>query len=113
MERPKGISMLAVNTGKANNIFKEIENSIVFEKRTYEEASLSNTQYYRPATPSINREEFRKESQNLTWKEITSKYLRLSHKETILYYFKKFTPPVCYLILNLWQNGNKRQPQED
>ncbi len=93
MERPKGISMLAVNTGKANNIFKEIENSIVFEKRTYEEASLSNTQYYRPATPSINREEFRKESQNLTWKEITSKYLRLSHKETILYYFKKFTPP--------------------
>lgn len=93
MERPKGISMMAVNSEKAKALFKEIEESIVFEKRSYEEASVSNTQYYRPAIPSPRRDKFREEWQLLTWDEITDKYLRLSHKEVLLYYVKKFTPP--------------------
>ena len=107
MERTKGISMMAVNSEKAQTLFRELQAVLVFEKRTYEEASLSNTQYFKPAVPSPRREAFRKEWSELTWDELADKYLRWSKKEELVYCVRKFAPPILYVMLNQWANGNK------
>lgn len=41
-ERTYGISMLALNSEKAKSFFKEFADDIVYEKRSYKEASFSN-----------------------------------------------------------------------
>ena len=108
-ERTRGISMLALNSGKASNLFDEVKDDLVYEKRTYEEASFSNTQYYKPAIPSPRRAKFREEWNELGWEQLTDKYLGYSKKEKVLYFIKKFTPPLCYLMLNHWRNGSSRK----
>lgn len=105
MQRPYGISMLALNTDKARRLFDEIKDALHYERRTYREASFSNTQYYRPAKPSPRREEFREEWDRMPWDTLADKYMTLSLKEKALFVIKKATPPVCYLMLNHWRNG--------
>ena len=108
-QRPLGISMLALNSDKAKAFFREYSDDIIYEERSFEEASISNTQYYKPAIPSPRRDEFRKEWDKLTWEELTDKYLRYTTKELILYGIKKFTPPICYCMLNHWRNGSNKK----
>lgn len=91
-ERTRGISMIALNSDKAKIIFEDMKPLLVFEKRSYEEASYSNTQYYKPANPSPNREAFRNEWKTLTWEQLTAKYLKYTGKEKLIYIIKKITP---------------------
>lgn len=105
MERPKGISMLALNTDKARALMPEFVDDLVYDLRSYKEASISNSQYYQSAIPSPRREEFREEWSKLPWNELTQKYFQYTIKELVLYGIKKFTPPICYLMLNHWRNG--------
>lgn len=104
-QRPYGISMLALNSEKARSLFAEISGSLVYEKRSYKEASISNTQYYRSAKPSPRRGQFKKDMFDKSWDELIKDYLEYTTKEKILYGFKKITPPICYLMLNNWRNG--------
>lgn len=93
MERPQGISMLALNTDRARLFFNSFADSITHERRSYAEASVSNHQYYRPAVPSPRRSAFREEWDKLSWDELTEKYFRYTPKEKVIYAIKKFTPP--------------------
>lgn len=104
-QRTLGISMLALNSGKAMDLFDEFKDDMVYEERSYKEASFSNTQYYKSAIPSPIRDEFRKDWLLMTWDELALKYMAFSTKEYILYGIKKFTPPICYYMLNYWRNG--------
>lgn len=104
-ERTKGISMLALNSEKARRFFKEFSDNLTYQLRSYEEACVSNTQYYKPAIPSPLREQFGKEWQQLSWGKLADKYMKMSAKELILYGIKRFTPPICYHMLNHWRNG--------
>lgn len=97
-QRTLGISMLALNSEKAEEFFEEFKEDIVYEERTYKEASFSNTQYYKSANPSPARENFRKDYTLLTWEELAQKYMMFSTKEYILYGIKKFTP---HLLLHV------------
>lgn len=108
-ERTRGISMIALNSDKAKRLFEDMKPLLVFEKRSYEEASYSNTQYYKPAKPSPRREEFREEWSNLSWEQLTVKYFGYSRKEKVLYIIKKITPPICYVMLNHWRNGSSKK----
>lgn len=92
-QRTLGISMLALNSAKAKAFFEQFKDMLVYEKRTYKEASFTNTQYYKPAIPSPFRDDFRREFNTLQWKQLADKYMKLSHKEYVLYGVKKFTPP--------------------
>lgn len=112
-ERTKGISMLALNSDKAKLLFEDIKDQLFYELRSYEEASFSNTQYYKPAVPSPRREAFRREWKQLTWEQLTEKYFKYTKKEIVLYTIKKITPPLFYLMLNHWRNGsNKKRTSE-
>lgn len=91
-QRTLGISMLALNSLKAKMFFECFKDTLVYEQRSYKEASLTNTQYYKPAIPSPLRKEFRREWNILPWSELAGKYMRFSHKELVLYGIKKFTP---------------------
>lgn len=104
-ERTLGISMLALNSDKAACLFDEFKDTVVYEKRSYKEASFSNVQYYKSAVPSPSRTEFWKDYQNMEWEELALKYMILSPKEHLLYAIKKYTPPICYYMLNFWRNG--------
>lgn len=104
-QRTLGISMLALNSDKARRLFKSFSNDLVFEKRTYKEASFSNTQYYKSAIESPYRNAFRIDYNVLSWEELASKYMRYSNKENVLRLIKKYTPPICYYMLNYWRNG--------
>lgn len=92
-ERTLGISMLALNSEKAKNFFEEFKDSLVYESRSYEEASYSNIQYYKSANPSPMRDRFRQDFPQLSWEELAGKYMQTSVKEKTLYCIKKFTPP--------------------
>lgn len=105
MQRPRGISMLALNSDKGRALLPELQELLVMEERSYAEASISNTQYYKSAIPSPRRESFRAEWDALSWDQLTEKYLSYTKKECALYLVKKFTPPICYLMLNHWRNG--------
>lgn len=105
MQRTKGISMIALNSDKARALFEEFKDGMKYQKRSYEEASFSNTQYYKPSNPSPRRDAFREEWDKLSWEELVAKYMNYSRKELILYGIKKFSPPICYLMLNHWRNG--------
>ena len=98
-ERTRGISMLALNSSKAKRLFEEFKDSLVYEMRSYEEASISNTQYYKPAIPSPSKAEFKKDYQNKSWDELAAKYMRFTPKEYVLYAVKKFTPPILLLYV--------------
>lgn len=111
MQRTLGISMLALNSEKAKAFFKEFAADLVYEQRSYEEASISNTQYYKAAVPSPQRTAFREEWDSLSWDVLTDKYMRYTAKERVLYAIKKFTPPICYVMLNHWRNGSNRKKQ--
>ncbi len=104
-ERTRGISMLALNSERARVFFEEFSSELVYEERTYAEASLTNTQYYRSACPSSRRETFRHDFAEKSWDELADSYMKYTTKEYILYYIKKFTPPICYYMLNYWRNG--------
>lgn len=104
-ERTLGVSMLALNSSKALAFFEEFKKDLNYELRSYKEASISNTQYYKSAIPSPYRDEFRNDFFNHSWEELASKYMKFSMKEYILYIIKKFTPPICYYMLNNWRNG--------
>lgn len=104
-QRTLGISMLALNSDKARDFFKEFADMVEYEERSYAEACCTNTQYYRSATPSPLRQQFRKEYPTAQWSELSAKYMRMSFKEKVLYGIKKFTPPICYYMLNYWRNG--------
>lgn len=105
-QRTLGISMLALNSEKARTFFTEFSDLLDYEERTYGEASYANTQYYRSAKPSPRREQFREEfASGQSWDELAARYMRLSRKELALYAIKKFTPPICYHMLNYWRNG--------
>lgn len=93
MERPKGISMLALNSDKAHAFFDTFADSLAYEQRSYAEASVSNHQYYRPVVPSPRRHEFREEWDKLSWEELTQKYFQYTPKEKVLYAKKKIHPP--------------------
>lgn len=95
LQRTRGISMLALNSPKAEALFEEFKDGMVYSPRTYKEASFSNTQYYKPAVPSPRRAAFREEWDKLPWEELVAKYMRYTPKELVLYAIKKFTPPDC------------------
>lgn len=107
-QRTLGISMLALNSEKAKRLFDECKENLVYEERTYEEASFVNTQYYKSAVPSSVRERFLKDWLLLGWDELVDKYMMFSKKEYMLYCIKKITPPICYYMLNYWRNGKSK-----
>lgn len=104
-ERTLGISMLALNSEKARLLFEVFKDDMVYELRSYKEASFSNTQYYKSAVPSPLREKFRNDFSNTSWEELAERYMQTSMKENVLWGIKKYTPPICYYMLNYWRNG--------
>lgn len=102
-----GISMLALNSEKAKSLFANISEFLLFEKRTYSEASSVNTPYFRPATRSPHRSQFRKDWRTMDWGQLTNKYLRYTAKERILNIIKKYTP-LIYLKLKHYKNAHKK-----
>lgn len=104
LQRPYGISMLALNSYKGKEFLKYIHDDFVIEKRSYKEASICNTQYYESSKPSTLKNKFWEEWDKLTWDELTEKYFKYKIKDNILYCIKKFVPPICYLMLNHWRN---------
>lgn len=104
-ERTLGISMLALNSEKARLLFEDFKDDMVYEARSYEEASFSNTQYYRSAVPSPQRDRFRNDFHGMSWDELAERYMQISIKERILYAIKRYTPPIVYYMLNHWRNG--------
>ena len=104
-ERTLGISMLALNSEKARQLFEFFKDEIVYEPRSYKEASFSNTQYYKSAVPSPLREQFRKDFAKMSWNELAERYMQTTFKEKVLYGIKRYAPPICYYMLNYWRNG--------
>lgn len=104
-ERTLGISMLALNSEKARLLFEEFKDDMVYELRSYKEASFSNTQYYKSAVPSPLRNKFRNDFSTMSWDELAVRYMQTSAKEKVLWGIKRFTPPICYYMLNYWRNG--------
>lgn len=100
-ERTLGISMLALNSAKARNLFEDFKDDIVYELRSYKEASFSNTQYYKSAVPSPLREQFRNDFAKMSWDELAVRYMKTSMKEKVLYAIKKYTPPHLLLYAKL------------
>lgn len=100
-ERTLGISMLALNSEKAKSFFEEFKECLVYEERSYKEASLSNTQYYKSATPSPRKADFRNDYLRMSWDELADRYMMLTPKEYVLYGIKKFTPPHLLLYAKL------------
>lgn len=105
LQRPYGISMVAFNSEKGKKLLFLLQKDMFMVKRTYREASFSNTQYYESSKPSSCRDEFWKEWNTRSWSELTDKYFTYTKKDLVLYGIKKFTPPICYLMLNHWRNG--------
>lgn len=91
-QRALGISMLALNNEKARNLFNGFSTRLVYEERSYREASLSNAQYYRSVKPSPLREQFRSEYPDGSWDYLSGKYMRMTAKEKAQYYLKKLIP---------------------
>lgn len=91
-QRALGISMLALNNEKARNLFNRFSVKLVFEERTYREASLSNAQYYRSVKPSPLRDLFRSEYPDGSWDYLAGRYMRLTAKESLQYWLKKLMP---------------------
>ena len=106
LERSRGISMLALNTEKAKLLFDLVKKEFVYGQRSYAEASYSNTQYYKSAVPSKDKNKFWIDWNNNDWDYLT-KYMCFSRKGMLLYYVKKLTPPIVYLMLNYWRNNGK------
>lgn len=104
-QRTLGISMLALNSVKAKALFPDISVWLNCQKRSYKEASISNHQYYKSAVPSPRRNEFRDDYERMSWDALADKYMRFNKKDLVLYGIKKFTPPICYYMLNYWRNG--------
>lgn len=100
-ERTLGISMLALNSAKAKSLFEEFKDSLVYELRSYEEASYTNVQYYKSSNPSPMRDRFRQDFSLFTWDELAERYMQTSVKEKTLYCIKKFTPPHLLLYVKL------------
>lgn len=100
-QRTLGISMLALNSPKAKALFEEFKDFMIYEERTYKEASFTNTQYYKSAIASPEREFFRKSFATSTWEELAHKYMKYSAKEYILYIIKKFVPLHMLLYVKL------------
>lgn len=103
-QRAYGISMLALNSDKGKDFLKNIRNEFIIEKRSYKEASYSNSQYYKSSTPSPLKDQFWNDWNTYNWDKLNIKYFHYNRKDLILYYIKKYTPPVFYLMLNHWRN---------
>lgn len=100
-ERTLGISMLALNSEKARQLFEVFKDEIVYEPRSYKEASFSNTQYYKSAVPSPLREQFRKDFAKMSWNELAERYMQTTIKEKVLYGIKRYAPPHLLLHVKL------------
>ena len=100
-QRTLGISMLALNSEKARSLFADISEMLEYQKRSYKEASYSNTQYYRSSVPSPRRDEFRNDFGKMDWEELANKYMKFNKKDLVLYGIKKFTPPHLLLYVKL------------
>lgn len=107
-QRAYGISMLALNSEKGKEFLSYIQEELFIEKRSYYEASYINNQYYESSKPSILRESFWRDWGVYDWEQLNRKYFRYNLKDKILFYIKKFLPPICYLMLNYWKHGKKR-----
>lgn len=97
LQRPYGISMLALNTPKARALFEKVRHTMHCELRSYEEASVSNHQYHRCAVPSPQRSQFYGEWKEADWATLADKYMRMTAKEDVLWCIKRFTPPSVIL----------------
>lgn len=100
-QRTLGISMLALNSEKAKALFADFSVLLDCQKRSYKEASFSNTQYYKSAVPSPRRNEFRDDFDKMSWEALANKYMRFNKKDLVLYSVKKFTPPHLLLYVKL------------
>lgn len=103
-QRPRGISMLALNSQKARDFFPKLSDLLESEERSYKEASLVNSPYYKSATKSPHREAFRSDYTKLTWDSLADKYMRFSLKQKIAYAIKSHVPPFISSMLNHWAN---------
>ena len=86
-------------------LFEDFKDEMVYELRSYKEASFSNTQYYKSAVASPRRDIFKEDFANMSWPDLANKYMQMSSKEKVLYGIKKYAPPICYYMLNYWRNG--------
>ena len=92
-QRPYGISMLALNSEKGKDFLRYIENDFVIEKRSYKEASISNTPYCKSCTPSTLRNGFWNNWNKLDWNELNQIYFHISFKDKIKFIIKKYINP--------------------
>lgn len=70
----KGISLVIVNTSKGVRAFKEIRKSIIYAKRTLEDAKRGNPVLYRPCDKPNCWSEFWKDAENSDWDGLKQKY---------------------------------------
>lgn len=105
-QRTRGISMLALNSDKAKSFFEEVKIMLNYEQRSIKEAYYSNHPYIHSAIKSPRAASFWAEWQTSDWEELTKKFLSMTAKDKLLYGVKRFTPPICYLMLNFWRNGS-------
>lgn len=91
-----GISMLALNSEKANLFFEVFKDKLQYEKRSIEEASVSNHPYNHASVKSSMADLFWKEWQSLSWGSLNTKYFQMTKKEVILWYIKRFTSPTLF-----------------
>jgi len=96
--------MLALNSQKARDFFPKLSDLLESEERSYKEASLVNSPYYKSATKSPHREAFRSDYTKLTWDGLADKYMRFSLKQKIAYAIKSHVPPFISSMLNHWAN---------
>lgn len=69
------------------------------EKRTYEEASISNGAYYRSCRKPLSNDLFWREWNILSWEELSNKYFKLTNKDWLGYWIKRvFTPLYCQVL---------------
>lgn len=91
-ERTLGISMLALNSENAQRFFKVFKDKLQYEERSIEEACFSNHPYDHCSVKSPRADRFWSEWNSLSWEELSVKYFRMSKKETILWYIKRYIP---------------------
>ena len=104
-QRPYGISMLALNSEKGKSFLEYIRNDMFVEKRTYEEASISNGAYYRSCRKPLSNDLFWREWNILSWEELSNKYFKLTNKDWLGYWIKKsFHPTILSGIKSLFNH---------
>lgn len=106
-QRAYGISMLALNSEKGKHFLPHIQTYLFMEKRSYDEASFCNHQYYESSKPSLVRERFWRDWNLLDWEQLNNVYFQYTKRDKISFLVKKMLPPICYYMLNYWKNGRR------